>query len=190
MTRSPRMMRAWPASPKSGKALRSMPKAANLSFSAAAGLSAQEFADAYLLNLDITEGERSYAFEITDVDVGAETVTVAVKLTRAAISRNPSTARLSSTVRRRLMRLRTPPSSLFRPQPSPTATSLKATPRPQRFRRLTVLLSTPSSRRRSRSADERGVRLRSLKIERFRISFSHYFTFFSALLCVAENEGV
>ena len=50
--------------------------------SAAAGLSAQEFADAYLLNLDITEADRSYAFEITGVDVGAETVTVGVKLTR------------------------------------------------------------------------------------------------------------
>ncbi|MBR2920533.1 MAG: hypothetical protein IKC27_04170, partial [Kiritimatiellae bacterium] len=51
--------------------------------SAAAGLSAREFADAYLLNLDITDGGRSYAFEITGVDVGAETVTVAVKLTRS-----------------------------------------------------------------------------------------------------------
>ena len=50
--------------------------------SAAAGLSAQEFSDAYLLNLDITDGDRSYAFEITGVDVGAETVTVGVKLTR------------------------------------------------------------------------------------------------------------
>ena len=50
--------------------------------SAAAGLSAREFADAYLLNLDITEADRSYAFEITGVDVGAETVTVGVKLTR------------------------------------------------------------------------------------------------------------
>ena len=51
--------------------------------SAAAGLSAQEFSDAYLLNLDITDGERSYAFEITEVDVGAENVSVAVKLTRS-----------------------------------------------------------------------------------------------------------
>ena len=51
--------------------------------SAAAGLSAREFADAYLLNLDITEADRSYAFEITGVDVGAESVTVAVKLTRS-----------------------------------------------------------------------------------------------------------
>jgi hypothetical protein len=50
--------------------------------SAAAGLSAREFADAYLLNLDITEADRSYAFEITGVDVEAETVTVGVKLTR------------------------------------------------------------------------------------------------------------
>ena len=50
--------------------------------SAAAGLSAREFTDAYLLNLDITEADRSYAFEITGVDVGAETVTVGVKLTR------------------------------------------------------------------------------------------------------------
>ena len=50
---------------------------------AAAGLSAQEFSDAYLLNLDITDGDRSYAFEITEVDVGAENVSVAVKLTRS-----------------------------------------------------------------------------------------------------------
>ena len=50
--------------------------------SAAAGLSAQEFSDAYLLNLDITDGDRSYSFEITEVDVGAENVTVAVTLTR------------------------------------------------------------------------------------------------------------
>ena len=50
--------------------------------SAAAGLSTQEFSDAYLLNLDITDGDRSYSFEITDVDVGAENVTVAVTLTR------------------------------------------------------------------------------------------------------------
>ena len=50
--------------------------------SAAAALSVQEFSDAYLLNLDITEADRSYAFEITGVDVGAETVTVGVKLTR------------------------------------------------------------------------------------------------------------
>ena len=51
--------------------------------SAAAGLSAQEFSDAYLLNLDITDGDRSFAFEITEVDVGAENVSVAVKLTRS-----------------------------------------------------------------------------------------------------------
>ena len=51
--------------------------------SAAAGLSAQEFLDAYLLNLDITDDDRSYSFEITDVDVGAENVTVAVTLTRS-----------------------------------------------------------------------------------------------------------
>ena len=51
--------------------------------SAAAGLSAQEFSDAYLLNLDITDGDRSYSFEITDVDVGVENVTVAVTLTRS-----------------------------------------------------------------------------------------------------------
>ena len=45
-------------------------------------MSAKELNDAYLLNLDITDGERSYAFAITDVDVGAETVTVSVTLTR------------------------------------------------------------------------------------------------------------
>ena len=51
--------------------------------SAAAGLTAQELSDAYLLNLDITDGESSYSFEITDVDVGADSVTVAVTLTRS-----------------------------------------------------------------------------------------------------------
>ena len=51
--------------------------------SAAAGLSAQEFSDAYLLNLDITDDARSYTFEITRVDVGAENVTVDVTLTRS-----------------------------------------------------------------------------------------------------------
>ena len=49
---------------------------------AAAGLSSNEFSNAYLLNLDITDGTRSYTFEITDIDVGAENVTVAVTLTR------------------------------------------------------------------------------------------------------------
>ena len=51
--------------------------------SAAAGLSAKEFTDAYLLNLDITDGERSYAFEITGIEVGSENVSVSVKLTRS-----------------------------------------------------------------------------------------------------------
>ena len=51
--------------------------------SAAAGLSAKEFSDAYLLNLDITDDDRSYSFEITGVDVGAGSVTVAVMLTRS-----------------------------------------------------------------------------------------------------------
>ena len=51
--------------------------------SAAAGLSAREFADAYLLNLDITDGERSYAFEITGIEVGSENVSASVKLTRS-----------------------------------------------------------------------------------------------------------
>ena len=51
--------------------------------SAAAGLSAKEFSDAYLLNLDITDGDRSYAFEITGIDVGAESVSVAVTLRRS-----------------------------------------------------------------------------------------------------------
>ena len=50
--------------------------------SAAAGLSSKEFADAYLLNLDITNGDCSYSFEITDVDVGEESVTIAVALMR------------------------------------------------------------------------------------------------------------
>ncbi len=51
--------------------------------SAAAGLSADEFADAYLLNLDITDGGRSYSFEVTDIDVGDKSVTVAVTLRRS-----------------------------------------------------------------------------------------------------------
>ena len=50
---------------------------------AAAGLSEKDFTDAYLLNLDITDGDRSYTFEITDIDVGDTSVTVAVTLTRS-----------------------------------------------------------------------------------------------------------
>ena len=49
--------------------------------SAAAGLTAKEFSDAYLLNVDVT-GDRSYTFEVTDIDVGDTSVTVAVTLTR------------------------------------------------------------------------------------------------------------
>ena len=48
---------------------------------AAAGLSADEFNKAYLLNLDIT-GESSYSFKITSIDVAADKVTLGVTLTR------------------------------------------------------------------------------------------------------------
>ena len=48
---------------------------------AAAGLSADEFNKAYLLNLDIT-GENSYSFKITSIDVAADKVTLGVTLTR------------------------------------------------------------------------------------------------------------
>jgi len=50
---------------------------------AASGLSAKDLDDAYLLNLDITDGSRSYAFAITDIAVGDTSVTVAVTLTRS-----------------------------------------------------------------------------------------------------------
>ena len=56
---------------------------------AAAGLSEKEFSDAYLLNLDITDGGRSYAFEITSVDVGDTSVSVAVTLTRSGSIAQP-----------------------------------------------------------------------------------------------------
>ena len=56
---------------------------------AAAGLSDKEFSDAYLLNLDITDGGRSYAFEITSVDVGDTSVSVAVTLTRSGSIAQP-----------------------------------------------------------------------------------------------------
>ena len=56
---------------------------------AAAGLSEKEFSDAYLLNLDITDGGRSYAFEITSVDVGDTRVSVAVTLTRSGSIAQP-----------------------------------------------------------------------------------------------------
>ena len=49
---------------------------------AASGLSAKDFDDAYILNLDITDGSRSYAFAITDIAVGDTSVTVAVTLAR------------------------------------------------------------------------------------------------------------
>ena len=56
---------------------------------AAAGLSEKDFTDAYLLNLDITDGDRSYTFEITDIDVGDTSVTVAVTLTRSGSIAQP-----------------------------------------------------------------------------------------------------
>ena len=56
---------------------------------AAAGLSGKDFTDAYLLNLDITDGDRSYTFEITDIDVGDTSVSVAVTLTRSGSIAQP-----------------------------------------------------------------------------------------------------
>ena len=50
--------------------------------SAAAGLTEQEFSDAYLLNVDVA-GDRSYSLKVTSVDVSDETVTVGVELTRS-----------------------------------------------------------------------------------------------------------
>ena len=52
---------------------------------AAAGLTGKEFNEAYLLNLDIADGERSYSFAIADVKVGDENVMVSVTLKRAGI---------------------------------------------------------------------------------------------------------
>ena len=54
--------------------------------SAAANVSSKEFEEAYLLNLDIADGERSYSFAIADVKVGDENVTVSVTLKRAGIA--------------------------------------------------------------------------------------------------------
>ena len=48
---------------------------------AAAVLSAEDFNEAYLLNLDIT-GETSYTFRITSISVAADKVTIGVTLTR------------------------------------------------------------------------------------------------------------
>ena len=49
---------------------------------AVAGLSADDFNKAYLLNLDVT-GETSYTFSITSIDVASDKVTIGVTLTRA-----------------------------------------------------------------------------------------------------------
>ena len=54
--------------------------------SAAANVSSKEFEEAYLLNLDIADGERSYSFAIADVKVGDENVTVSVTLKRTGIA--------------------------------------------------------------------------------------------------------
>ena len=54
--------------------------------SAAANVSSKEFNEAYLLNLDITDGERSYSFAIADVKVGDENVTVSATLKRTGIA--------------------------------------------------------------------------------------------------------
>ncbi len=53
---------------------------------AAASLSGKEFSDAFLLNLDIADSARSYSFEITDVDVGSEEVTVCISLKRSGVA--------------------------------------------------------------------------------------------------------
>ena len=58
----------------------------------AAGLSSKEFNDAYLLNLDITDGGRSYTFEVTDIDVGADSVEISVTLTRTGVVTDGATA--------------------------------------------------------------------------------------------------
>ena len=50
--------------------------------SAAAGLTEQEFADAYLLNVDVA-GDRLYSLKVTSVDVSDESVSVGVELTRS-----------------------------------------------------------------------------------------------------------
>jgi len=48
-----------------------------------ASMAANAFNDAYLLNLDVmNDSETPYTFEVTGITVGAETVTVSVKLTR------------------------------------------------------------------------------------------------------------
>ena len=49
--------------------------------SAVAGLSADDFNKAYLLNLDVTE-DTSCTFEVTDIAVGTESVTISVSLVR------------------------------------------------------------------------------------------------------------
>ena len=54
--------------------------------SAAANVSSKEFEEAYLLNLDIADGERSYSFAIADVNVDDENVTVSVTLKRTGIA--------------------------------------------------------------------------------------------------------
>ena len=54
--------------------------------SAAAGLTGKEFNEAYLLNLDIADGERSYSFAIADVKVGDENVAVSVTLKRTGMA--------------------------------------------------------------------------------------------------------
>ncbi len=61
---------------------------------AAAGLSAADFDAAYLLNLDITDEDRSYAFEVTDVAVGEAAVVVTVTLTRQGAIAAPVNGRL------------------------------------------------------------------------------------------------
>ena len=66
--------------------------------SAAANVSSKEFEEAYLLNLDIADGERSYSFAIADVKVGDENVTVSVTLKRAGIA-GGETAPINGTLK-------------------------------------------------------------------------------------------
>ena len=59
-----------------------------------AAVSADDFDKAYLLNLDITDEDRSYAFEVTDVAVGEDAVVVTVTLTRQGAIAAPVNGRL------------------------------------------------------------------------------------------------
>ena len=68
--------------------------------SAVETMDAEAFEEAYLLNLDVTDGGRGYSFEVTDCDATGENVVVTVRLVRTgAVQKSGGDAPINGVLR-------------------------------------------------------------------------------------------